>query len=162
MTTETEDLDLIITRHLKAPRAMIWAAWSDPQHLEKWWCPKPWTAEVAEFDLKPGGAFRTIMRGPQGEEFDSPGAFLDVVPQERIVFTSALSKGWRPVTESGLPMTAIITMADKDGGTDYEARVLHADSKGRVSHEEMGFHEGWGTCISQLDDVAQALAARRS
>lgn len=159
MTTSSGDLDLVITRTLKAPRDLVWAAWSDPKHLEHWWCPEPWTAEVAQLDLKPGGAFQTIMRGPDGEKFDSPGAFLDVVRGERIVFTSALSEGWRPVADGGLPMTAIISMADdKDGGTLYEARVLHADEAGRKQHEEMGFYEGWGTCIDQLDAVALKLA----
>ena len=156
----TGDLDLIITRHLKAPRALVWTAWTDPKHLAKWWCPKPWTADVVKLDLKPGGAFHTIMHGPDGEEFDSPGAFLDVVPQSRIVFTSALAEGWRPVSDGGLPMTAIITMADEEGGTLYEARVLHADRAGREAHEKMGFYEGWGACISQLDEVAQALGAK--
>jgi len=158
MTNKVDDLDLVITRRLRAPRSLVWAVWTDPAHLEKWWCPKPWTAEVTHFDLKAGGAFQTIMRGPEGEKFDSPGAFLDVVHQKRIVFTSALSEGWRPVADGGLPMTAIITMAnDEDGGTLYEARVLHADRAGRESHEKMGFFEGWGTCIDQLDALAQTL-----
>ena len=155
--TDTNDLDLVIERRLNAPRDLIWKAWSDPNELAKWWCPKPWQADVVEFDLKPGGAFHISMRGSDGEAFDNPGAFLDVQPKERIVFTSSLKAGWRPVLQDSFPMTAIITMQDDTGGTRYTARVLHADADGRKQHEEMGFFEGWGACIDQLESLAKEL-----
>ena len=105
--------------------------------------------------VRPGGIFRTVMRSPDGDEHDQTGVFVDVVEQERIVFTDALLPGWRPV---GNPfMSAIITMKDRDGGTEYTALVLHKDEADRVRHEEMGFHEGWSTCIDQLAALAIQL-----
>ena len=151
--TNKADQDLIITRTIAAPRAAVWQAWSIPENLEKWWCPKPWTTEVRGFDLRPGGAFHTIMRGPNGEEHDNAGAFLHVVPREMVVFTSVLAEGWRPVV-TFLPMTAIITMEDEGSGTRYTARVLHKDEADRERHREMGFEEGWGKCIEQLGEFA--------
>ena len=68
--------DLVISRVLRAPRKTLWRAWSDPALLKEWWCPKPWTTEVRAFDLRPGGAFHTFMRGPEGGESNNPGAFL--------------------------------------------------------------------------------------
>ena len=148
--------DLVISRLIKAPRKAVWTAWSDPEHLVKWWCPKPWTTEVRQFDLRPGGGFYTFMQGPDGGKSDNPGAFLEVVPAERIVWTSSLVEGWRPGTP-WLPMTAFITMADEAGGTRYTARVLHKDDEDRRKHEEMGFSEGWGTALDQLCEVAEKL-----
>ena len=153
-----DKLDLVITRLLKAPRALVWQAWTNPDHLKEWWCPKPWTTEVRAFDLRPGGAFYTFMRGPDGGESDNPGSFLEVVPQARITFTSALIGDWRPAPAPWMPFTAIITFADEAGGTRYTATVMHKDEAGRDQHEKMGFHEGWGTCIAQLDAYAQGLA----
>lgn len=148
--------DLIITRTLQAPRQALWRAWSDPDLLKEWWCPKPWTTEVKAFDLRPGGAFHTLMRGPEGGVSDNPGCFLEVVPQARIVMTSMLTADWRPATP-WLGMTAIITMEDDGAGCRYTARVMHPDEATRAKHEKMGFFEGWGTVITQLEAFAQTL-----
>lgn len=154
---DAQDHALVITRTLKAPRALVWAAWINPEHLKEWWCPKPWTTEVRQFDLRPGGAFYTFMRGPDGGESDNPGSFLEVVPQSRIVLTSALVADWRPADAPWMPMTAYITMEDDGSGTRYTARVLHPNKAVKDQHEAMGFFEGWGTCITQLDEYAQGL-----
>ena len=151
-----DSTDLVVSRLLRAPRAKLWRAWSEPELLKEWWCPKPWTTELREFDLRPGGAFYTFMRGPDGGTSDNPGSFLEVVPQGRIVFTSMLTGGWRP-NAPWLPFTAIITMADEGSATRYVATVMHPDPATRDKHDEMGFHEGWGSCITQLDDLAQHL-----
>ena len=68
-----EAQDLVITRHVRAPRATLWRAWSDPELLKEWWCPRPWTTEVRAFDMRPGGAFHTFMQGPDGGSSDNPG-----------------------------------------------------------------------------------------
>ncbi|CAG2132795.1 hypothetical protein LMG19282_00673 [Cupriavidus campinensis] len=151
-----ESRDLVISRVLRAPRAALWRAWSDPALLKEWWCPKPWTTEVLAFDLRPGGAFHTIMRGPDGGVSDNPGSFLEVVPQARLVMTSMLTGGWRPA-KPWLGFTAIITMADEGTGSRYTATVMHPDDETRDQHEKLGFFDGWNTCITQLDDFALAL-----
>lgn len=148
--------DLVISRLLRAPRAALWKAWADPEMLKQWWCPKPWTTEVRAFDLRPGGAFHTVMRGPDGGISDNAGSFLEVVPQARIVFTSMLTAGWRPATP-WLPFTAIITMADEADGTRYIATAMHLDPATRDRHAEMGFQQGWNICIDQLEAFAQQL-----
>lgn len=151
-----EPRDLVISRLVRAPRAKVWRAWTDPALLKVWWCPKPWSTEVRAFDLRPGGAFHTFMQGPDGGTSDNPGSFLDIVPQQRLVFTSLLVADWRPATP-WLAFTATITMADEGEGTRYTATVMHPDQATSDRHAEMGFHDGWGTCIDQLDAVAAAL-----
>jgi len=156
------DTELSIERRIAAPRAAVWAAWTDPRIIEEWFCPKPWQAIVKNFDLRPGGAFDTGMQGPEGESRHGAGCFLDVVAGERIVFTSLLGEGWRPLVNSNegcdLPMTAIITMEDDGDGTRYVARVLNANAADTQKHTEMGFEPGWGAVIVQLEEVAQRLA----
>jgi uncharacterized protein YndB with AHSA1/START domain len=152
------ELDLQINRLIKAPRALVWKAWTDPQHLKEWWCPKPWTTEVLDFELRPSGAFHTLMRGPGGESSDNPGSFLEIVTGSRIAFTSALVRDWRPAPNAWMPFTAIITLDDEGSGTRYVATVLHKDKETRDQHEKMGFYDGWGTVITQLEAYASALA----
>ncbi|HEU5296719.1 MAG TPA: SRPBCC family protein [Burkholderiaceae bacterium] len=148
--------DLVISRLVRAPRAKLWRAWTDPELLKQWWCPRPWTTEVRTFELRPGGGFHTFMRGPDGGTSDNPGCFVEIVPSSRIAFTTALTAGWRPGTP-WMPMTAVITLADEASGTRYVANVMHPDQATRDRHQELGFFDGWNTCITQLDELATQL-----
>lgn len=154
-------LDLEISRVIAAPRKRVWQAWSDPKILAEWWCPKPWKTEVKAFDFRPGGAFHTYMTGPDGKggtgESDNPGCFLDIVPLERIVGTSALGGSWRPIT-SWMPATMIFSLSDEANGTRYSVRVMHRETADMERHKEMGFYDGFGTCITQLEEVARSIS----
>jgi uncharacterized protein YndB with AHSA1/START domain len=149
--------DLVISRLVRAPRAKLWKAWTDPALLKEWWCPKPWTSEVRAFELRPGGAFHILMRGPDRETSDNPGCFLEIVPQAKLVFTSALTGGWRPHAAE-LPFTAIIAMSDEGEGTRYVATVMHPDAATKERHESMGFFHGWNTVIDQIEALANRIA----
>jgi uncharacterized protein YndB with AHSA1/START domain len=153
----TEGSELTITRIINAPPAKVWKAWSTPEHLAKWWIPAPIECKVVKLDLRPGGGFETLMR-EGGEEFKPhlEACFLDVVPEQRLVWTTALAEGWQPI-EPWLALTAIITFAVDGKGTRYSARVLHKSPADGRKHEEMGFQEGWGTTIDQLAAFAQSL-----
>ena len=151
------NLDLIIERKLSVPRALVWKAWADPRHLEKWWAPEPWRTEVSEYEFQTGGAFHSVMRGPNGEAFGGVSAFLEVIEQERIAFTTALGAEWRPAAAPGMPFTAVFTLSDDAAGCTYTARVLHGNAEDKQRHIEMGFEQGWGAVITQLENVAKTL-----
>lgn len=100
-------------------------------------------------DLRPGGALVTLMSedgGPFAPHMDA--CFLAADPMERIVFTDALSGGWRPKARGFV--SAVITFRDHPEGTEYAAHAMHKDKADRDMHEELGFADGWGTCIAQL------------
>ena len=149
--------DLAITRIVDVPATLLWKAWTEPEHLKQWWCPKPWMTTDCRIDLRPGGEFYTLMRGPEGEEHGGSGCFLEVVPLERLVWTSALEPGYRPSSDQFMPFTAIITFEQHAGKTRYTARALHATPDSRKRHEEMGFHHGWNAALDQLVDLAGRL-----
>lgn len=161
MTDPLGPNDLEIIRHLKARPAAVWRCLTEPALMEHWFCPRPWRATDIVIDLRPGGAFSTVMRGPAGEVFaEDPGCILLVEPGTRLVWTSALGPGWRPniTAPEAFAMTAVMTLrAAEGGGTLYTARALHATAAGREKHAEMGFHDGWGTAAAQLDEVALTL-----
>ncbi|WP_206185309.1 SRPBCC domain-containing protein [Sphingosinicella sp. CPCC 101087] len=79
--------------------------------------------------------------------------FLDVIHEERIVYTNALTGGWRPAANGFV--TAIITLADHPDGTAYRAQALHKSRADREKHEALGFHEGWGTVVAQLANLLE-------
>ncbi len=149
--------ELTISRFIKAPPAIVWKAWSTPEHLAKWWIPAPIECQVIKLDLRPGGGFETRMRedgGPFQPHVD--GCFLEIVPEARLVFTTVLTEGWQPV-EPWLALTAIITFEAEGNGTRYAARVLHKDAADSRKHEDMGFYDGWGTTIDQLAAFVERL-----
>jgi uncharacterized protein YndB with AHSA1/START domain len=146
--TPDPSLDLVLERVIDVPRDLVWAAWTEPEHLKHWFCPKPWGVSHAEIDLRPGGIFKTVMVSPEGIEHPNVGCFLDVVPLERLVWTDALLPGYRP---SGTPfMTGSLTLHTEGAGTRYVASAIHADIATRDKHEAMGFHGGWATALDQL------------
>ncbi len=152
-------LDLMLERVIDVVPERVWAAWTVPDHLVKWFTPAPWQTVACEIDLRPGGRFRTVMRGPEGQEFDNTGCYLDVVLNRRLVWTGALKPGFRPATRAPeVPVfTAIIALEPAGTGTKYTAHVMHADEAGRAAHERMGFHEGWGKALDQLVAHARTM-----
>ncbi|QJU53868.1 SRPBCC family protein [Herbiconiux sp. KACC 21604] len=141
--------DLGFSRVIRAPRDVVWRAWTDPRQLEQWWLPAPSLCRVEALELRPGGAFTTLM-SDDGEGFRPhvTGCILDVRDHERIVFTTMLAGGWRPAADGF--MTAVIEFVEHPDGTEYRARVLHKDRADRDMHDEAGFADGWGTVAAQL------------
>ena len=150
-------LDLRMTRETHVPVELVWKAWTTPDLLMQWFCPKPWSTVECDLDLYPGGQFRTVMQSPEGEKFPGTSCVLEVVENQRLVWTSALLPGYRPIvkaagsTEPGaFTFTAIIQMDSNGAGTSYSATVVHGDEEARKQHAEMGFETGWGAAFDQL------------
>lgn len=145
--------ELQVTRHIAAPRAIVWQAFID--RMAEWWCPRPWTTEIIERDLRAGGRSAMTMRGPNGEESPMEGVFLEVRPAELVVVTDAFAAGWQP---QGPFMVGIMAFADEDGGTRYTGTARHWTEDACRQHREMGFEQGWGIVADQLAEVAEAMA----
>jgi uncharacterized protein YndB with AHSA1/START domain len=156
MTAPTTDNDLVLTRVMDVPREKLFRAWTEPALMKQWFAPKPWTISEVDTDLRAGGASKIVMRSPEGQDYPNSGIYLEVVKNEKIVFTDAYTAGWTP---SAKPFfTAIVTFEDAGGGkTKYTATARHWKAEDRETHEKMGFHEGWGQCASQLEALAKTL-----
>lgn len=165
--TPDPERDLVLTREIDVPPEAVWRAWTEPDRVEQWFTPRPWQTTECEIDLQPGGIFRTVMRGPDGEEGGGSGCYLEVVPHERLIWTGALGPGFRPNPREAMPVdmtfTAIIAMEPTATGTRYTAAVMHADAAGARQHDEMGFFDGWGAALDQLvEHVEEQAGAPRT
>ena len=151
------ELDLTIARVIRAPRETVWRAWTTPDQLAQWFLPAPTRCRVERLDVRPGGAFVTSM-SDDGVTFvpHLDACFLVVDDGERIVFTNVLDSGWRPVAAYPVPMSAEIILRDHPDGTDYRAVVRHGDVAARARHEELGFHDGWGSVSDQLAALVES------
>lgn len=148
--------ELKIERIIDAPVEAVWTAYTD--HLEEWFCPKPWTVEIVEQDLRPGGRSALIMRGPNGEGGEvQDGVYLEVIPGRKLVFTDAFKPGWEP---SGPFMLGYFEFEPQGDKTLYRAGARHWTQEARDQHEAMGFEQGWGTVAAQLEEVAKRIAGK--
>ena len=150
-------LDLSITRHTDLAPELVWKAWTTPEFLMKWFCPKPYKVSECEIDLRPGGRFWNVMESPEGSRFPGEACYLEILENRRLVWTSSLLHGFRPKAqidaESGMNIfgfTAIIELVPHESGTTYKATVVHATEEDRAKHEAMGFETGWGLAFDQL------------
>ena len=147
--------DLVLERVIDVPPDLVWAAWTQPEHVSKWFTPEPWTVAECEIDLRPGGIFRTIMRSPYRKEFPNIGCYLEIIPMQRLVWNDALLPGYRPSEKPFI--TAIVALEPHGNGTRYTAMAIHRDEATRKGHEEMGFQEGWGKALDQLVAHAKTM-----
>jgi len=146
--TQAEGRDLVLTRIIEAPKERVFRAWTEPETLKKWFAPAPFTTPVVETDVRPGGSSLIVMRGPDGSDIACRGVYLEVIANERLVFTDAYTSGWEP---SGKPfMTVVLSFESVGPNTMYTARVRHWSISDREAHEKMGFHQGWAICTEQL------------
>lgn len=154
--TAAAEHELVLTREIAAPRANVYRCWTEPALLKQWFAPKPFSVASVESDLRPGGGSTVVMRSPEGQEFPNPGIYLEIVPNERLVFTDAFTPGFIPAGEPF--MVAVITFEDLPGGkTKYTAKARHWNAAAKAKHEQMGFHQGWGLCADQLEALAKTL-----
>ncbi|CAN7406985.1 SRPBCC family protein [Rhizobium sp. LjRoot258] len=151
MTAEAQH-ELVLVREFDAPRQKIFKAWTDPLVMKEWFVPRPWSIADAKLDLRPGGANLIVMRSPDGQEFENRGVYLEIVENEKIVFTDAFTSAWVPSEKPFF--VGIILLEDLGNGrTKYTAKARHWTAADKQQHEQMGFHEGWGKCADQLAEL---------
>ena len=119
--------ELAIERTIAAPPEKVWDIMTN--RLEEWWVPQPWRGEVDKIDWSAGGAFDTTMKGPDGEEFSGSGIFLEVTPNQRFVFTDAISSDHMP--QDAFMIGTFELAPDGQGGTRYRAAARACRSASR-------------------------------
>jgi uncharacterized protein YndB with AHSA1/START domain len=143
------ELDLVLERVVDIPKHLLWKAWTTPELIKQWFAPLPWTTVECQLELFPGGRMLTTMRSPEGQEFPGEGCVLELVENQRYVWTSSLVAGFRP-SSNEFSMTVVLTFEDHPKGAKYRAHAMHKNAAERKKHEEMGFIQGWGICLDQL------------
>ena len=151
-------LDFALERLIDAPRRLVWEALTKPEHLKEWYMPKPWgRVSACAMDVRPGGIFSITIALHDGPEVPNLGCFLDVVPLERLVWTSMLFPGYRPAVFDDIPITAIVTMETVGAGTRYVFTALHRDEADCETNKTSGFQQGTEIAIDQLVAHVQSI-----
>jgi uncharacterized protein YndB with AHSA1/START domain len=143
--------DFVLERFIDAPRHLVWEALTKPEHLKEWYMPKPWGAvSKCEMDLRPGGMFSIDITTGGDKEFPNLGCFVEVIPMERLVWTSMLFPGFRPAVFDDIPITAVVTMATSGSGTRYVFTALHRDEADFQQNKASGWQQGTEIAVDQF------------
>ncbi|MEP6766848.1 MAG: SRPBCC family protein [Gemmatimonadaceae bacterium] len=151
-------LDFALERFIDAPKHLVWEALTKPEHLKEWYMPKAWGRVAScEMDVRPGGIFRIDIATGDGQVVPNLGCVLDVIPLERLVWTSMLFPDYRPAVFDDIPITAIMTMETVGTGTRYVFTALHRDEADMEKNKESGFLQGTEIALDQLVALVQAM-----
>jgi uncharacterized protein YndB with AHSA1/START domain len=143
-----KEKELVLKRVFNAPRERVWKAWTDPRRLAQWWGPAGFTNPVCEADVRPGGAIRIDMRGPDGAVYPMTGVYREVVASERLVFTAAaLDEEGRPLFE----VLNTVTFAKQGGKTLLTVRAQVVNKTAGADAYLEGMEAGWSQSLVRLD-----------
>ena len=155
-------LDFAIERLIDAPTRLVWEALTKPEHLKEWYMPKAWgRVSRAEMDLRPGGIIRIDIAVGDGQASPNVGCVLEVVPMERLAWTSMLFPGYRPAVFDDIPITAIMTMETEGTGTRYVFTALHRNEADLETNKESGFYQGTEIAVDQFVEHVIAMKPKR-
>ena len=144
-------LDFAIERFIDAPTRLVWEALTKPEHLKEWYMPKAWgRVSRAQMDVRPGGIISIDIAVADGPDVPNVGCVLEVIPMERLVWTSMLFPGYRPAVFDDIPITAIMTMEAVGTGTRYVFTALHRNEADLTTNKESGFYQGTEIAVDQL------------
>jgi uncharacterized protein YndB with AHSA1/START domain len=151
-TMANEEQELVLTRVFDAPRELVFKAWTDPKRVAQWWRPRGFTNPVCELDVRPGGAIRIHMRGPDGTVYPMTGVYQEVLEPERIVFTSAaLDAEGNALFE----LLTTVTFAEQGGKTKQILRARVIKRTAQAAQYLKGMEAGW---TQSLEYLAECLA----
>jgi uncharacterized protein YndB with AHSA1/START domain len=151
--------ELHITRMFNAPVEMVWNAWTDPEHLMRWWGPKNFSAPVCKLDFRVGGTYHFCMRSPEGQDFWTTGIFREIIFLKKIVYTDSFADADGNVVPASyynmaedFPLELLVTLTFEavDGRT--KLTLLHEGMPAGEMHEMTA--GGWN---EMLDKLAETL-----
>ncbi len=156
-------LDLVFERFIDAPKHLVWEALTKPEHLKEWYMPRAWGSVAnCELEVRPGGIFSIDIATGDGQEFPNLGCFLEVVPMERLSWTSMLFPGFRPAVFDDVPITAIVTMESVGSGTRYVFMALHRDEADLEKNKTSGWQQGTEIALDQFVEHVTSMKQGRA
>jgi uncharacterized protein YndB with AHSA1/START domain len=150
--TTPSDTEVAMTRVFDAPRALVWEAWTNPEHVPHWLLgPEGWTMPVCEIDLRAGGEWHYVWRRSDGTEMEMRGVYREVTPPERLVSTESWGGDW-PETVNTL------VLSEEDGKTTITQTALYPSREARDAAMETGMTEGAAVSFDRLAEHLRTMS----
>jgi uncharacterized protein YndB with AHSA1/START domain len=154
--TTPSDREIVITRLFDAPRALVFDAYTNPEHLPHWMLGPPgWTMPVCEIDLRPGGAWHFAWRHSDGAEMEMRGVYREVMPPEKLVSTESWGGAWAETLNT-------LIFSEENGKTTITCTLLYPSREARDAALKTGMKEGMALSFNRLAEHLGAIALRQS
>ncbi len=148
------DREIMLSRIFEAPRRLVFEAFTKPEFLKQWWGLRGSTLAVCEVDLRPGGAWRTVLRGPDGSEHPFKGVYREIAPPEKLVRTLIYDV---PMARDHEAVETLV-FVEEDGKTTLTTTTLHKTMEGRDGHLHSGMEPGAAETLDRLEELLRKLA----
>ena len=143
------DREVVVTRNFDAPRQMVWDAYTKPELLKRWLTGPPgWSFAVCEVDLRIGGKYRWVWRGPDGTEMGMGGVHKEIVPPERLVATQLFDQDW-----TGGEAVGTMVFTEHSGKTTMTNTIRYATPEARAAVLKTPMEQGMAMGYDRLDEV---------
>jgi uncharacterized protein YndB with AHSA1/START domain len=153
LVAETGKPTMVLTRVFDAPRRLVFEAYSRPEHVSRWWGPRDYALIVCEMDFRPGGAWRFVLRAPDGREHPFKGVYREIEPPERLVYTFIYDvEGIR-----GHEAVETLAFEERDGRTTLTNTMVHKTVEARDGHLQAGMEAGASETLERLAEILQTM-----
>jgi uncharacterized protein YndB with AHSA1/START domain len=154
---ETSDREIVLSRVFRAPRELVWKAWTDPELVVKWWGPRGFTTAIETMDFRVGGVWKHVMHGPDGAAYPNKSIFKEIVPLERITYSHG--GGREDGSAPGANFVATWTFDDEgEGATRLTGRMVFPSKEARdIVVREYGAIEGGRQTLERLSEEISAM-----
>jgi uncharacterized protein YndB with AHSA1/START domain len=149
--TFPSERETVITRAFNAPRRLVFEAWTKPEHVRQWYGLKAMTMTVCDIDLRPGGAWRYVVAGPDGSEHGFSGVYREIAPPERLVYT----EGYEAMP--GHDYLSTLTFDEQQGKTTVTMHLLYKSQEDRDGHLGSGMEAGMNETLDRLEALLEKL-----
>jgi len=150
-------LELVITREFNASREHVWKAWTEPEHVKRWWGPKEFTTPFSKIDFREGGAYLSCMRSPDGHDYWNTGVYRQIVPLQRIVCTDSFADVQGNVVSAAhygmgedWPLELVVTLTFDDLGDKTRLTLKHEGFPTGLDRDNTRL--GWNESLDKLDE----------
>lgn len=157
LSTHIGEQEFVIERQFNAPRTLMFQVFTQPEHLKRWWAPQPYTIPVCTIDLRPGGIWHYSMRSPEGQDHWARSVYREIVPPEKLVYTSTFADEHANPIEGVPEHLATVTFIEQASKTQVSARFQFASAEALKAAVDMGMVQGLSMTLDYLVGYAQEL-----
>lgn len=152
--SSTADREIVMSRVLDAPRELVFKAYTEPEHIARWWGPNGFSTTIHEMDVRPGGMWRFMMHGPNGIDYPNRIVYTEVVPPERLVFDHGGD------SDEHFPQFHVtVIFDDVEGNTELTLRMLFPTVEECQKTRDFGAVEGGNQTLTRLEEYLKTMSA---
>ena len=157
--SRAEEQAFTVERTFAAPRELMFQMFTQPEHLKRWWAPRPYTISTCTVDLRPDGVWHYAMRSPEGQQHWARAVYREVIPPQKLVYTSTFADEQGNATEGVPEHQATITFGEEEGKTRVSALIQFTRPADLALATSMGMVQGMNMTWDSLIEYVQELQA---